>query len=163
MKSSLQLSERSFHILDHPIKQFPEKYSIGALHQTTSIGCEPDLHVNATLHHRISVRHPIIAGDPTLNFYFQLNFYRFNFPRGQDGKVKDLGSVLQLLDKLLIFRSEVLEINSFESFSDIVQALFDLQDVQSKSTDLIGRLIRNLVMYHRPELIDRNILEHGET
>ena len=58
--------------------------------------------------------------------YFQLNFYRFNFPRGQDGKVKDLGSVLQLLDKLLIFRSEVLEINSFESFSDIVQALFDL-------------------------------------
>ena len=58
--------------------------------------------------------------------YFKLNFYRFNFPRGQDGKVKDLGSVLQLLDKLLIFRSEVLEINSFESFSDIVQALFDL-------------------------------------
>ena len=40
--------------------------------------------------------------------------------------MKDLGSVLQLLDKLLIFRSEVLEINSFESFSDIVQALFDL-------------------------------------
>ena len=63
---------------------------------------------------------------PFKHLYFQLNFYRFNFPRGQDGKVKDLGSVLQLLDKLLIFRSEVLEINSFESFSDIVQALFDL-------------------------------------
>ena len=74
----------------------------------------------------INLGPPLIARDPTVNFYFQLNFYRFNFPRGQDGKVKDLGSVLQLLDKLLIFRSEVLEINSFESFSDIVQALFDL-------------------------------------
>ena len=35
--------------------------------------------------------------------------------------MNDLASVLKLLDKLLIFRSEVLEINSFETFSDLVQ------------------------------------------
>ena len=51
----------------------------------------------------------------------KLNFYRFNFPRGENGKVKDLSAVLRLLDKLLLFRSEVLEINSFETFADIVQ------------------------------------------
>ena len=58
--------------------------------------------------------------------------------------MKDLGSVLQLLDKLLIFRSEVLEINSFESFSDIVQALFD------HSIERIRHLIGQLPIYHRP-------------
>ena len=51
----------------------------------------------------------------------KLNFYRFNFPKNELGKNNDLGSVLRLLNKLMIFRSEVLEINSFETFADIVQ------------------------------------------
>ena len=51
----------------------------------------------------------------------KLNFYRFNFPKNELGKNNDLGAVLRLLNKLMIFRSEVLEINSFETFADIVQ------------------------------------------
>ena len=72
--------------------------------------------------------------------------------------MKDLGSVLQLLDKLLIFRSEVLEINSFESFSDIVQALFDHSIERIRH--LIGQLIHGLYIIDRNSLVPKFRIEH---